>query len=176
MTSKVRDQILKVRDTGETNMFDIKTVQYVAYQHDWYDLVAYLMDRDSAVEYAHFIMTGEAEIEKDEDDVDPEELAQRQLELVHSIKLERMQNWMVGTIADYPVQVKVTEEGSEWGIDCGRIIKLFVTDKPTPENPDPDEIISYERGWAKYPKTPAHEDLLDAICEYFANRMDDEVQ
>ena len=58
MTGKVREQILKVRDTGRTNMFDTNGVQYVANELGLYDLVVYLMDKQNRKEYSHFIFTG----------------------------------------------------------------------------------------------------------------------
>ena len=64
MTKKIKEQILAVRDTGETNMFDVNAVQYIADREGFYELVCYLID--NRTEYAHFIMTGEAEFE-DED-------------------------------------------------------------------------------------------------------------
>lgn len=63
MTSNVRDQILKVRDTGRTNMFDINGVQVVANDLDLFELVVWLYDRNNHGEYIHFIFTGEANIE-----------------------------------------------------------------------------------------------------------------
>ncbi len=59
MTDTIRDQILAIRDTGLTNMFDIPMVQKLAYEHDFYELVCFLEDHRK--EYTHFIMTGEAE-------------------------------------------------------------------------------------------------------------------
>ena len=56
MTEKIKEQILSIRDSGATNMFDIKTVQYLAYQQEFYELVMYLEEHPK--EYAHFIMTG----------------------------------------------------------------------------------------------------------------------
>ena len=58
-TQTVRDQILSVRDTGETNMFDIPAVQRIADRKGYYELVLFLIDHKK--EYAHFIMTGEME-------------------------------------------------------------------------------------------------------------------
>lgn len=57
MDEKIREQILAIRDTGETNMFDIRTVQYIANREGYYELVVYLEDHRQ--EYAHFILTGE---------------------------------------------------------------------------------------------------------------------
>ena len=57
MEQKIKEQILAIRDTGLTNMFDIGIVQRLAYERDFYELVLYLEDHRS--EYAHFILTGE---------------------------------------------------------------------------------------------------------------------
>lgn len=57
MTDKVKNQILAIRETGCTNMFDITAVQVIAFEMGFYDLVLYLEDCRS--EYVHFIMTGE---------------------------------------------------------------------------------------------------------------------
>ena len=57
MTDKIKEQIMAIRDSGETNMFDVKTVQYLAYQRDFYELVVYLEEHSK--EYCRFIMTGE---------------------------------------------------------------------------------------------------------------------
>ena len=59
MTEKVKEQILAIRDTGLTNMFDVPMVQRLAYEHGYYELVCYLEEHRK--EYAHFIMTGEAD-------------------------------------------------------------------------------------------------------------------
>jgi len=56
-TQTVRDQILAIRQTGETNMFDVPMVQRIADRLGYYELVVFLIDH--AKEYAHFIMTGE---------------------------------------------------------------------------------------------------------------------
>ena len=57
MEQKIKEQILAIRDTGLTNMFDIGMVQRLAYERDFYELVLYLEDHRS--EYVHFILTGE---------------------------------------------------------------------------------------------------------------------
>ena len=51
--------ILAIRDTGLTNMFDVPMVQRLAYERGYYELVCYLEEHRK--EYAHFIMTGEAD-------------------------------------------------------------------------------------------------------------------
>ena len=59
MTDTIREQILAIRDTGLTNMFDVPMVQRLANDRGYYELVCYLEEHRR--EYVHFIMTGEAE-------------------------------------------------------------------------------------------------------------------
>ena len=58
MDERVKEQILAIRDTGLTNMFDVPVVQRLAYERGFYELVLYLEDHQK--EYVHFILTGEA--------------------------------------------------------------------------------------------------------------------
>jgi len=55
---KIKEQILEVRDTGRTNMFDVPQVQRIAFELDLYELVDFLKDRENRKAYSHFIMTG----------------------------------------------------------------------------------------------------------------------
>ena len=57
MPPAVKDQILAVRDTGLTNMFDVAAVQRIAYDMDFYDLVCWIEDHKK--EYSRFILIGE---------------------------------------------------------------------------------------------------------------------
>ena len=57
MTDKIKEQILAVRGTGLTNMFDVSTVQSIANDMGFHELVVYLEEHRR--EYAHFILTGE---------------------------------------------------------------------------------------------------------------------
>ena len=59
MTETVKQQIMAVRDSGETNMLDTRMVQYIANRERFYELVIYIEDHRE--EYAHFIFTGEDE-------------------------------------------------------------------------------------------------------------------
>ena len=56
-TPKVREQILAIRATGETNMFDIPAVQAIANREGYYELVLYLADHKR--EYADFLVHGD---------------------------------------------------------------------------------------------------------------------
>lgn len=59
MNTKVKEQILAIRATGRTNMFDVPMVQYIANQMHFYELVVYL--EEYRKEYTHFILTSETE-------------------------------------------------------------------------------------------------------------------
>ena len=58
MTDAVREQILAVRATGLTNMFDCPAVQRIANDMQFFELVVFIEENRS--EYVHFILTGEA--------------------------------------------------------------------------------------------------------------------
>ena len=66
MIQKVKEQILKVRDDGGSNMFDVNGVMRIAYDLELFELVNYLADRDNHREYSRFIMTGEAHMEEED--------------------------------------------------------------------------------------------------------------
>ena len=58
MTEKIKEQVLAVRNTGLTNMFDVNAVQRIAYDMGFFELVVYLEEHRR--QYVHFILTGEA--------------------------------------------------------------------------------------------------------------------
>ena len=41
MTDKIKEQIITIRDTGLTNMFDVNTVQRIAHEMEFYELVIF---------------------------------------------------------------------------------------------------------------------------------------
>ena len=59
MTDKIMEQIVNIRDSGKTNMFDMNMVQRLAYDQEFYELVIYIYDHPK--EYCHFIMCGTEE-------------------------------------------------------------------------------------------------------------------
>lgn len=59
MTEKVFRQLMEIRSTGLTNMFDTNTVQRLAYDREMYELVCYIEEHKK--EYVHFIMCGTEE-------------------------------------------------------------------------------------------------------------------
>lgn len=59
MNETIREQILAIRDTGLTNMFDVNTVQRLAFERDYFELVCFLEDDPKT--YVRFILTGKTE-------------------------------------------------------------------------------------------------------------------
>lgn len=57
MNAIVKKQILAIRDSGETNMLDTRTVQVITNRMGYYELVVYLEEHKR--EYVNFIFTGE---------------------------------------------------------------------------------------------------------------------
>jgi len=57
MNEIIRSQILAVRDSGETNMFDVPRVMQIANREGYFELAVYLDEH--APEYAQFILYGE---------------------------------------------------------------------------------------------------------------------
>ena len=59
MSDKVREQILAIRATGLTNMFDTIMVQRLANDMNYYELVIFIEEHRK--EYVQFILTGKTE-------------------------------------------------------------------------------------------------------------------
>ena len=57
MTDELRRQILEIRASGLTNMFDVMMVQRIAFERDFYELVNYIEENRKG--YVRFILTGE---------------------------------------------------------------------------------------------------------------------
>lgn len=72
--------------------------------------------------------------------------------------------WKEGTVTnefgDFEYGGKVYDSPSEFGINNGRVSKLWIKDKITGEI-----IINYDRGWETEPKTVEHEIVVDDILE-----------
>lgn len=61
MTKKIKKQIIEIRATGLTNMFDIHNVQRIANDMKFYELVVFIEEHRR--EYVHFILTGEVNVQ-----------------------------------------------------------------------------------------------------------------
>lgn len=57
MNETIRNQILAIRDTGLTNMFDVHMVQRLAYERNYFELVIFLEEHRK--EYVQFILYGD---------------------------------------------------------------------------------------------------------------------
>lgn len=64
ITNTIKEQIIAVRDTGETNMFSINGVMRVAYDRDLFELVNFLSERKNKNVYMNFILHGDRKQEK----------------------------------------------------------------------------------------------------------------
>jgi len=61
MNAKIKEQIIEIRDTGITNMFDSKYVQKLAFERDYFELVTFI--EEHCDDYIHFILYGENQLE-----------------------------------------------------------------------------------------------------------------
>jgi hypothetical protein len=59
MESIVKEQIMAIRDSGETNMLDVNTVARIASREGFHELVVYIAEHKAG--YVNFIFTGDAE-------------------------------------------------------------------------------------------------------------------
>jgi hypothetical protein len=57
MSDEVFEQIMKIRDSGETNMLAVDVVQRMAYERGYNELVIFIEEHKR--EYVNFILTGE---------------------------------------------------------------------------------------------------------------------
>lgn len=57
MNETIKKQILAIRDTGLTNMFDTNMVQRLAYEWNYHELVMFIEEHRK--EYVHFILYGD---------------------------------------------------------------------------------------------------------------------
>lgn len=57
MNEMIRNQILAIRDTGLTNMFDVHMVQRLAFDRNYFGLVNFLEEHRK--EYVQFILYGD---------------------------------------------------------------------------------------------------------------------
>ena len=58
MDDKIKKQILEIRDSGLTNMFNLPVVQRLAFDRNYYDLVLFIEEHRD--EYVRFILHGDA--------------------------------------------------------------------------------------------------------------------
>ena len=78
-------------------------------------------------------------------------------------------NWLGGTVDGLPFAVNVCDANSPYGINNGRVTKLFLYSEDGER-----EIAAYERGWSIYPSdgTKASIDALLVYCAGLPNAED----
>ena len=59
ITDELRKQILQVRDTGKTNMFNIAAVQRIANDLELFELVCFLEEKKNRTAYWDFIINAD---------------------------------------------------------------------------------------------------------------------
>lgn len=75
--------------------------------------------------------------------------------------------WIKGKVGRYTFSAKVYDEGSEYGINEGRVSKVSVWDKAkrTSEGFFPACILNYDRGWDIEPATEEAKQILAALLK-----------
>lgn len=68
--------------------------------------------------------------------------------------------WTKGTINGFEYHVKHFDEGSVFGIDGGRISKLWIAKNGK-------EYACYDRGWDKAPTDPEAKAVLDELIKKY---------
>lgn len=58
MTERIKEQIEAIQQSGETNMLDVKMVQWLANRDNYFELVIYLEEHRK--EYLNYLFTGVA--------------------------------------------------------------------------------------------------------------------
>ncbi len=68
-------------------------------------------------------------------------------------------NWTFGHIGPFRFEVKRFDEPSVFGIDGGRISKLWLTWKDSYGT-----VAAYDRGWDKLPAFADAQEAIDTLC------------
>lgn len=78
--------------------------------------------------------------------------------------------WVTGVTGQYQYEVKVYDNPSYWGINNGRISKLYLYK-------DRKVVLEYERGWSnRGPHCTAHKNALRAILKKYPGVLPDKPQ
>ena len=56
MNEKIKEQIMAVRASGKTNMFDVPAVQRLAFESSYYELVNFIEEEKTS--YVNLLLTG----------------------------------------------------------------------------------------------------------------------
>ena len=64
-------------------------------------------------------------------------------------------------------EAKVYATGSQFGINGGRVSKLWIAELPHGEVRYWQEVACFDRGWCTRPLTPAAKAFVDELLEHF---------
>lgn len=78
-------------------------------------------------------------------------------------RIPKTTNWVEGTAGKYGFQALVFEENSCYGIEEGRVSKLYIWKG---EGASKKYIVEYDRGWGKEPSTEEEKRAFRTIWEY----------
>ena len=73
---------------------------------------------------------------------------------------KRVPVWVSGSVGGYAYEASVYDEPSRFGINEGRVSKLWVWTADRQ-----DELLAYDRGWDKEP-SEAHRELYEALLNH----------
>ena len=83
-------------------------------------------------------------------------------EIIESLKpLDN--NWVEGYVEDYKFQAKVFLQGSKYGIDGGRISKLWIVKIDPLDGSYRETVVNYDRGWDQRPKAGKDTEIYNLI-------------
>ena len=77
-------------------------------------------------------------------------------------KFRTSTNWVDGTVGNLKFQAKLFDEGSMYGINEGRVSKLYIY------NNNSKYFVTYDRGWEIEP-TEETKPYFDAVMELLEN-------
>lgn len=72
--------------------------------------------------------------------------------------------WKKGLLDGYDYEVLVFPKGSQYGIDKGRVSKLFIRDK------NKKVVADYDRSWNVRPKDPEGQKILKKVLALYPGR------
>lgn len=104
-----------------------------------------------------------------------EEYAWDQLELIKHMTISKTNGWFTGIIGGFYFQALVFKDGSKYGINKGRVSKLYIMEQPKNANRGREILVSYDRGWDKVANTKETQLVLDTLVEYFENLPANEI-
>lgn len=83
-------------------------------------------------------------------------------------QFDNSSNWVNGSYGDFRFEAKLFDVGSEFGINNGRVSKLYIQDK------ERNSICEYDRGWGMEPKNKTVYNSIMKLLEESPARFKDD--